>query len=270
MSRGSRGDLLAIALMLALLGAVYLLPPDTSLAEVRRAGLLAACVPESYPPLVTGDPARPGLDVELLAAAAAGMGVTLALTVVPEMGRDFNPRSWHVTRARCSVFAGGVVDTATTRSFLDVTRPHAETGWTVVAPGAPPALDGARVGVLVGTSGIDRLALSRALRAAHARAEIVDSPEALAAGIAEGRFDLGVAEALVAGPLAAGHGWTAAPFPPLPDRYPLVFGLWKGDLTLKRALDHALATLESDGTAARLRTAYLGPQVPSSQRASGR
>ena len=133
-----------------------------------------------------------------------------------------------------------------------------------------PALEGARVGVLVGTSGIDRLALSRTLRAAGASAGIVGSADELAAGLAGGRFDLGIGEALVVPGIAAEHGWTAAPLAALPGRYPLVFGLWKGDLTLKRALDRALRELEADGTAGRLGAAYLGPQPPSSQRASGR
>ena len=43
-------------LIFGLLGAVYLLPPDTSLGEVRKAGVLRACMPPNYPPLVTGDP----------------------------------------------------------------------------------------------------------------------------------------------------------------------------------------------------------------------
>ena len=47
-------------LIFGLLGAVYLLPPDTSLGEVRKAGVLRACMPPSYPPLVTGDSDAPG------------------------------------------------------------------------------------------------------------------------------------------------------------------------------------------------------------------
>ena len=86
-------------LIFGLLGAVYLLPPDTSLGEVRKAGVLRACMPSLYPPLVTGDRAAPGIDVELLEALAKGLGVRLVVTANPAIGQDFNPRNWRVTRA---------------------------------------------------------------------------------------------------------------------------------------------------------------------------
>ena len=53
-------------LALGLLLAVYLLPPDTSLAEVKRVGVLKVCIPTEHPPLVTGKADSPGFDVELL------------------------------------------------------------------------------------------------------------------------------------------------------------------------------------------------------------
>jgi hypothetical protein len=92
-----------------LLGAVYLLPPDTSLGEVRKAGVLRACLPPSYPPLVTGDRDAPGIDVEMLQALAKNIGVSLIISSNPAIGQDFNPRNWHVTRAQCEVLGGGVV-----------------------------------------------------------------------------------------------------------------------------------------------------------------
>src|SRR5258707_13151356 len=87
-------------LIFGLLGAVYLLPPDSSLSEVRKTGVLRACMPPSYPPLVTGDRDAPGIDVELLQALAKGIGVRLVVTPNAAMGQDFNPRNWHVTRAQ--------------------------------------------------------------------------------------------------------------------------------------------------------------------------
>jgi len=68
---------LSYLMLFGLLAGVYLLPADTSLREVRRAGLLRACMPPLYPPLVTGTPEAPGLDVELLRALAAGFGLRL-------------------------------------------------------------------------------------------------------------------------------------------------------------------------------------------------
>ena len=126
--------------MFGLLGAVYLLPPDTALREIRAAGTIRVCLPPSYPPLVTGDPARPGIDVDLLRSIARKLDVGLVTVVNPVMGRDFNPRAWRITRAQCAVLAGGVVGSATTRSFLETTRraPSAS-GQTRVAAGRYPA-----------------------------------------------------------------------------------------------------------------------------------
>lgn len=61
-----RRDVISFAGVFGLLGAVYLLPPDTALRQVRAAGTLRVCLPPYYPPLVTGDQAKPGIDVDLL------------------------------------------------------------------------------------------------------------------------------------------------------------------------------------------------------------
>src|SRR5882757_6980448 len=152
---GKLRRLLPYVLIFGLLGAVYLLPPDTSLSEMRKAGQLRACMPPSYPPLVTGNPDVPGIDVELLQALAKGMAVRLVVTPNPAMGQDFNPRNWHVTRAQCEILAGGVVVSPTTKSFLETSPPYAQTGWALLTPRNPalklPAdLEGRRVGVLTG------------------------------------------------------------------------------------------------------------------------
>ena len=55
-----------IALVAALLTAISFLPPDTSLADRQRSGVLKVCVPATYPPLITGNPAEPGYDAELV------------------------------------------------------------------------------------------------------------------------------------------------------------------------------------------------------------
>ena len=56
-----RRDIISFAGVFGLLGAVYLLPPDTALRQVRAAGTLRVCLPPSYPPLVTGNPDAPGM-----------------------------------------------------------------------------------------------------------------------------------------------------------------------------------------------------------------
>ena len=81
-------------LIFGLLGAVYLLPPDTSLGEVRKAGVLRACLPPSYPPLVTGDRDAPGIDVEMLQALAKNLGVSLIISKRPRPTPRPAGRSW--------------------------------------------------------------------------------------------------------------------------------------------------------------------------------
>src|ERR1700722_18878908 len=119
-----RGDLITVAGMAALFVIIYLLPPDTSLSQVKQAGILRVCVPTLYPPLVTGKPDAPGFDIEFLQAIAKRLDVRLTINTNRAMGRDFNPRNWNVTRPQCQLMAGGVVGSDTTRSFLDTTPPH--------------------------------------------------------------------------------------------------------------------------------------------------
>ena len=262
MARGPRNpvrDGISSLLVLSLLGAVYLLDPDTSLQEVRKSGALRLCLPASYPPLVTGIADKPGIDVELLQAIAGDLGVKLAVTSNSAMGQDFNPRNWRITRAQCQVLAGGVVESDLTRSFLDTTAAHAETGWAIVSKGQPPALAGKRIAVLAGISGLDRLGLSRDLRAAQANAVVAATPAVFAQRIASGEVDAGITERLMGDRIAAENGWRSDWAPGDLPRYRVVFGLWKGDLTLKRAVTRAYERLEKSGEKDRFVATYLGP-----------
>jgi ABC-type amino acid transport substrate-binding protein len=255
---GKWRTILSYVLIFGLLVAVNLLPPDTSLSEVRAAGVLRACVPTAYPPLVTGDPAAPGIDIELLGALAKNMDLRLIVSANAAMGRDFNPRNWHITRAQCDVLAGGVVGSPQTRSFLETSPSYAQTGWAFLSRKPLGELPGRRAGVLVGISGLDRLALSRFLREQKVEAIIVSNAAELAQGLRDGKFDFGVTEWLLAGQIAAHEGWKVAWAPPPLARYPLVLGLWKGDLTLKRAIVSGLEKLERDGDVAAIMARYLG------------
>lgn len=249
-------DLISLGLVLALLVSVSLLPPDTSLREVQRAGALRACVPPAYPPLVTGDPDMPGIDIELLQAVAKRMGATLVLNENRAMGRDFNPRNWGLNRAQCQVIAGGVVDSDQTRSFLETGPPYAQTGWAIVSPAPIGSLGGKRFGALALISGLDRVGLAGLLRAEGATARVFTTPEALVTGIADGSLDAGVTEALLASRLASENGWTVAWAPAQLARHNIVFGLWKGDVTLKRVIDRAFADMAADGTIGHIMDRY--------------
>lgn len=255
-------DLGGLAAVAGLLLLVTFLPPDTSLDEVRKNKAIRVCVPASYPPLVTGDPSRPGVDIEILRAVTAEMGVELQLRPVAAMGRDFNPRNWGINRARCQLLAGGVVDSRLTRSFLDTGPPYAGTGWAVVAPAPLAAIDGRSVGALVLVSGLDRIGLASYLRAHDAKVRVVTDAGMLVEGLAGGVFEAGVTESLLAGGLAADNGLWAAAMPQDLERYNLVFGLWKGDLTLKRGIVKAFRQVESEGRLAEILTRYGVTELP--------
>lgn len=250
------GDLITAAAVAALFGAVYLLPPDTSLAEVKQAGVLRICVPTRYPPLVTGKPEEPGFDIEFAQAVAQRLDARIVVNANAAMGRDFNPRNWNVTRAQCQMLAGGVVVSDLTRSFLDTTPPHLQTGWALLAAQLPTSLAGVTVGFYAGLVGLDRIALSRFLRAQMARVEIVASAEALTDGLRSGRIDAGLSEALMARQIAGTLGLQVAWLPESLARYPVAFGLWKGDLTLKRRLIDVIEDLERRGVTRELARRY--------------
>jgi polar amino acid transport system substrate-binding protein/cystine transport system substrate-binding protein/membrane-bound lytic murein transglycosylase F len=252
-----RRDVISFIGVFALLGAVYLLPPDTALRNVRAAGTLRVCMPPSYPPLVTGDPAAPGIDVELLQAIARDIAVRLVIVTKPEMATDFNPRAWRLTRSQCEVLAGGVVNSETTRSFLDTTSAHATTGWAWIAPHSGAEPQGGRVGVLVAASGLDRISLATYLRAARAQVFVTLDAAELVQGLKDGRFDVGITEGLLASELAMPRGWTVGCLPAKLGRYSVVFGLWKGDLTLKRVITSAMGRIERGGEMSRIVARYL-------------
>ncbi len=253
----ARRDVVSFTAVFGLLGAVYLLPPDTSLREVQAAGTLRVCLPPSYPPLVTGDTENPGIDVELLRAIAAELGVRLVVVTNSAMVTDFNPRAWRITRAQCEMLAGGVAGSNATRSFLETTPAYAATGWAWIALHPETDLRGQRIGILVSASGLDRVALSAWLRAAKAHVTVVTSATELVDGVRQGHFDACVTERLFAVQLAAQSGLMVGWMPPELVRYPLVFGLWKGDLTLKRAIVAAMNRLRRSGELATIEARYI-------------
>ena len=240
-------DALTLAIVFGLLSAAYLLPPDTSLRLIERVGVLRACVPDHYPPLVTRDPQLPGIDVEILRAVAEDMDLRLVFNTNSAIGRDFNPRNWRLTRSQCQVVAGGVVDSVLTRSFLETTPSYLEVGWAIVLPRELSSLEGRTIGFYAGITGLDRIALSRYLREQEATVRVVNSSEALVEGLADGTFDAAVSESLTARRVAEVGGWDVKWLPVRLERYHIVLGLWKGDLTLQRRIERALAQLEASG-----------------------
>ena len=256
-------DALTFGVVFGLLLAVYLLPPDTSLVTVRNAGILRVCVPEDYPPLVMDEPDAPGIDIELLREVAHGLGVRLVLSPNTAISQSFNPRGWGLNRAQCEVIAGGVVASPTTRSFVDTTPPHATTSWALVGPNLPDDIENKRVGVLPSISGLDRIALSGYLRERGVAITVVSSQQALVDGLVSGALDVGITERLLAGHIATEKGWAMATLSDDLAVYPVVFGLWKGDLTLKRSIVRVLNDLQREGKVDEIVARYVAAEPPS-------
>ena len=253
-------DAATISFVAGLLALVYVLPPDTSLSEIQRIGLLKVCVPPSYPPLVTDDPDAPGFEVELLEEIAQRLDLRLVLSVNSAINADFNPANWRVTRAQCQVIAGGIAATELTRSFLDTTEPHLDTGWVLIGEDPGASLSGRTVGFFAGLSGRDRLALGRTLRSAGATVRLLQSREDLANAIASNEVDVGITDALAGRQIANERDWTVIWLYAEWDRDPIAFGLWKGDVTLKRALVATIGEIEAEGRFEELGRRYgIGP-----------
>lgn len=255
--------LVPLAACFALLFGVSLLPPDTALRQVEEGGRLSVCMPVEYPPLVTQDADMPGFEVELIEEIAARAGWRLTVVGNRSMGRDFNPRSWRITRAQCQMIAGGVALSQTTKSFMDTSPGHLVTGWMMVSTeplklGVP----GQRVGFFAGMTGLDRIGLGQFLRSTKAESTIVPSPEALREGLEAGAFDVAITEALLASHTFEIGEWTNAWLPVELGRFPLGMGFWRGDTTLRKHVEGIMRELVAEGFLDELGARYgLEPEV---------
>jgi len=253
--------------VVGLLVAASFLPPDTSLRDRQRTGVLKVCVPPSYPPLVTGDPARPGFDIELLGAVADEIGLRLSVNTLVSIGSDFNPRNWMLTRAQCDVIAGGVADTVQTRGFLQTIPTPAETGWVAISGNGEMPAPGATIAVLPGTAGLDRVKLSGWLRANGWRARGTSTPVQFRQALEAPGIAAGIAERFVIDSLHLDEENFRSFWLPEQDfpRYRMAIGLWKGDQTLKRAVSNAIDTLSKSGAIATLQQRYDLLDAPKEQ-----
>lgn len=149
-----------------------------------------------------------------------------------------------------------MADTQQTRSFLQTIPTSAETGWVGMSrTGAMPD-SGARVAVFPGTSGLDRLALSRWLREQGLHAAPTRSPEQLANTLRSGETTAGITERFVAGDLQL-DGFSLFWLPEQSfQRHRMAFGLWKGDQTLKRAVISSLEKLGNAGALTAIEERY--------------
>ncbi|KKB80609.1 hypothetical protein VW29_16490 [Devosia limi DSM 17137] len=253
-----RAGLVNIAAVSLLLVAVSFLPPDTSLRDVQRSGVLKVCVPPTFPPLVTGNATDPGFDVELVQHIADSLGLRLALNPLAAMGSDFNPRNWLLTRAQCDMIAGGLADTLQNRGFLQMLPTGVETGWVVVSRGGTLPAAGATVAVLPATSGFARVALSSWLRGRGWQVQRAANPAALLESVADDQASIGITERfLISTGDAAERGLSVAWLTEEGfARNQMALGLWKGDQTLWRAVNGVVDAMKADGSLEALRHRY--------------
>lgn len=246
----------AAAVSLLLFAASYL-PADTSMAQIVKRGTFRVCLPRSRPPLVTGDPALPGFDVDLLAEITKSMELTLLPRTVSAMGADFNPRNWRLSRSQCDAIAGGIVDNIETRGFLQTLPTGVQMGWGRIGPNDLLPKQGMTVAVLP-APGLDRLMLSRVLRADQADVLLMRNAEDMTAAIITGRAQYGLADKGVTDRLAQeSDGLSSEWFEAEGiSRQSFALGFWKGDVELRRAFARALSAMEKSGQLTALKSKY--------------
>lgn len=230
-----RGPLGSIALIALGLYALSHLPPDTSLAERQKTGTLRFCVPAANAALLRDpDTGAPRHELRLMEAVADRLGLRLQLVENANMGRSFNPSDWHISRGQCEVLGGGLADSAVNRGFLTL-LPTGETVSLVVTGDGPLPQAGDAVGVYLGTAGLDRIRLSRWMRAEGWRARPLSSQQELLDWL--GRGGRAVTSSLTTLPA----GTVVSHLPEAAgETQNLAFGLWRGDMTLTRAVRDAL------------------------------
>ncbi len=277
-----RSTIINLGVIFGLLVAISFLPADTSLSQIRERGVLKLCVPASYPPFVTGNPENPGFDIELVQAIADEIGVRLTVNTLQSIGRDFNPRNWMLTRGQCDMLAGGVADTVRTRNFMQTIPTDIKLGWMLLSPEGVVPSQGDQVIVIPGNTGLNRLELSAWLRnqGLSATTLSMQAGEERVANQFFAALQNGSAKGLVAENFTACSllnrldanenvkaSWVFSPADALSDEkgdnssvgetYSMALSLWKGDVTLKRAVEKAIAGLEDNGKMTYLRNLYM-------------
>lgn len=250
-------DFIPLSLVFAFLFAVSFLPPDTSKSEVDRFSRISVCMPNLYPPLVTAESATPGFDVDLVHAIAERNGWRVSIVSNSAMGRDFNPRRWRVTRAQCQMLAGGIANTQTTRSFLDISAPYLMTGWAFVgASGVTLDTVPGPVGFHSGMTGLDRIELGQYLRQKRIEVAVTEGASTLRSGLDNNTYSGAVTEALSAQQAFADGVYETTRLGAPLQSFGLGIGFWKSDLTLKQVVEQTLLDMWRDGTVASIAARY--------------
>jgi polar amino acid transport system substrate-binding protein/cystine transport system substrate-binding protein/membrane-bound lytic murein transglycosylase F len=118
------------------------------------------------------------------------------------------------------------------------------------------SLQGVRVGFLPGLSGLDRIALSTYLRNQGAALTILNARPQAVEGLRNGSLQVVVSDSIVVGNLVDELGGTGSWLPVAGGPSPVGFGMWKGDLTLERAIERSLQRLRQRGALAEILDRY--------------
>ncbi len=219
------------------------LPPDNSLSRVKAAAVLTACVPPELPPFISSDgSAATGSEARLIGDAARRIGVPVGWNIQAAWGTSPDPVDWGVRPESCDVLAGGIVVNEETQGLMQL-LPYRRTGWALLSLTGKPE----KLAVLTNHWG---LAAEDAYAWADGQAldflAYSSATEALAA-LQSGERDSVLAlrdEAQwLRSRLPAAH---SRPVPELPPQT-LALGMWKNNITLKRAIQGALPTLLPGG-----------------------
>lgn len=224
-----------IGVIALLLFALSYLPPDTSLSERVEHGVLRFCVPDRNSELIRADDkSRPGYELSLMRGIARDLNLRLQVVEIANMGRSFNPRDWQIGRGQCDILGGGLADSAPNRGFLTLLPNGGRIGLVRVGGPATPAR-GTEIGVFMGSAGLNRVRLSTWMRSADWQPRPLATEAELAAWLGQG--SAAIVSSLTPLPTdAVIHELPSA----ASESRPLAFGLWRGDVTLTRAIRAAL------------------------------
>jgi len=211
------------------------LPPDTSLAQVRAADVLKVCLPPTLPPYVTyADDTATGQEADLVQRAARAVGVPVNWNLQAAWGSSPDPVDWGVRPESCDVLAGGIVVSTETQALMQL-LPYRQTRWVLLhAPGTPR-----RVAVLAPHWGLNPDEAYAWTDPRHLDVQAYDDAALTLAALRSGERDAVLTlDGEAAWLQARWPGSTVAPVP-LP-AHTLALGMWKNNITLKRALQRAL------------------------------